>query len=303
MYDLIIIGAGPAGLSAAMNAGRRNLKTLVLSESIGGQIAEASLVENYPGIKSISGMELTNRFKEHAEKFGAEIKYREVKEIKKLETYFEVETTLDSHKGISIIITTGSKHRKLGIPGEEEFKGKGVSYCATCDGPLFKNKKVAVIGGSHGAVTSANYLSDLAEKVYIIYRGDKIRGEGVMVDRIEKKDNIEKILKSRPKEIKGYEVVSSIIIETEEGEKSLDVDGVFVEIGSLPAVDLAKHLNLELKGIMIEVDGKQRTSMDGVFAAGDITTGSGKLKQIVTAASEGAIAAVSAYRYIKKISQ
>lgn len=303
MYDLVIIGSGPAGLSAAMNAGRRNLKTLVLGESLGGQMAEAASIENYPGIKNITGMDLTNQFREHAEEFGAEIKFREVREIKKQETYFEIKTTMDTFKAISVLIATGSKHRKLGIPGEDEFKGKGVSYCATCDGPLFKNKTVAVIGGSYGAVTAANYLSDLAKKVYIIHSRDKIKGEDIMLENLEKKDNVEKILNAKPKKIRGEKIVTSIDIESEEGEKTLDVNGVFVEIGSIPAIDLAKQLGLETKGMMIEVDEKQKTSMDGVFAAGDITTGSGKLRQIVTAASEGAISLIGIYKYIKKMSQ
>lgn len=298
MYDLIIVGAGAAGSSAAIYAARYNLKTILLTESIGGATATAYKIENYPGFPSISGMDLVNKFQEHVESQNVEILLEPVEKIEKLDNRFKV----NNYEAISIILATGTNKRKLGVPGEKEFLGHGVSYCATCDGFFFKNLKVAIVGGGNNALYAALVLTDLAKKVYLIHRRKEFRGEPIALTQIKSKDNVEFVLDSIVEEIKGDKLVSSVVVKnvvTNE-TKDIKVDGVFIEIGTIPNTSLAAELGVKLDDAgYVVVDNSQRTSVEGVFAAGDITTNSNHFEQIVTAVAEGAIAAASAYEYIK----
>ncbi|MGM5488602.1 MAG: NAD(P)/FAD-dependent oxidoreductase [Nanobdellota archaeon] len=297
MYDTIIIGGGPAGMTAAIYAIRYKLDNIVLTKTPGGTATEAHLVENYPGFPSLSGMELMMKFKEHVEALDGTIINKEVKRIQKQEDHFSVEANSECYETKSIIIAAGSTRRKLNAKGEEEFQGKGVSYCATCDGFFFKGKTVCVIGGSDSAASAAALLSQIAEKVYVVYRGDALRAEPYWLDMIEKEENVEIITKTTVSEIKGEHMVNSVVLH--DGTE-LAVEGVFIEIGQVPPTEMAQELGIttDEKGYIV-VDSSQQTNIPGIFAAGDITTGSDGLRQIITSAAEGAIAARSAFKYQK----
>ncbi|MFC1651869.1 NAD(P)/FAD-dependent oxidoreductase [Patescibacteria group bacterium] len=303
-YDLVIIGAGPAGLAASIYASRYKINHLVLGGLAGSQLDEAHLVENYPGFVSIKGADLVKKFKEHAEKFGTEIVPQDARGIKKLaDDTFEI--TTGEHKTYqtkTIIFALGMKRRKLEIPGEEKFLGKGVSYCAVCDATFFKNKTVAVVGGSNSAAMSAAHLAEFAKKVYQIYRKDKLRSEPVWTDRVLKTKNIELIYKTNATEVKGENKVEEVKLDNPyQGKDSLKVDGLFVEIGHMPQVALVKQLNVALDHegyIKIKPDGT--TNIKGVYAAGDITDSSNKLQQALTSMSEGTIAATSIFQYLNQ---
>jgi thioredoxin reductase (NADPH) len=298
MYDLIIIGAGSAGLASAIYAARYKLKTLVICKDIGGVILEAYKVENYPGFKAISGIDLMNKFKKQAEELGVKIIEDEVIDIKK-NNNFKINTKQKSFESKTIIIAMGSKRRKLDVPGSDEFSGKGVSYCATCDGPLFKNKIVGVVGGSDSAANAAQLLADYAKKVYIIYRKEKLRAEPLLVEQINKNKKIEIINNTNITEIKGDKMISSVIFDS---GKEFKLDGLFIEIGILPNNEIAKKLGVKLdKEGHIIVDKAQKTNINGVYAAGDITNASNKFEQLTTATAEGSIAANSVYEFVKKI--
>jgi len=301
MYDLAIIGAGPAGLSASVYASRYGIKNLVIGEP-GGLAAKTHEIGNWLGTEKISGWEFAQKSVEHAKSFGAEIISALVDQIEKSDDKFFL--YLNNGKKIQariILLATGTKQRKLGIPGEQEFFGKGVSYCATCDGFFYKNKIVAVVGGNDSAAGAAAFLSDIAKKVYIIYRGEKIRAEEFWFDLLEKNPKIEVIVGTNVKEIKGGKKVEKVILDNPYyGAEELALHGVFVEIGFDPRLKLVEDLGVETDEegyIRIEADG--RTSIRGIWAAGDVTTGSNKFKQIVTAVSEGAIAAGSIQKYLK----
>jgi len=297
MYDLIIIGAGSAGLASAIYAARYKLKTLVTSKDIGGTVLEAYKVENYPGFKTISGIDLMNKFKEQTKELGVKIIEDEVVDIKKSNN-FKLNTKQKSFESKAIVIATGSKRRKLDVPGNNEFEGKGVSYCATCDGPLFKDKIVGVVGGSDSAARAALLLAEYAKKVYIIYRKEKLRAEPLLVEHINKNKKIEIINNTNITEIKGDKIISSVIFDS---GKEFKLEGLFMEIGALPNNEIAKKLgvNLDEQGYII-VDKAQKTNVDGVYAAGDITNASNKFEQITTAVAEGTIAANSVYNFLKK---
>lgn len=311
MYDLIIIGSGPAGYTAAIYAARYKLNTIVIGAVSGGAMTEAHLIENWPGVNSITGADLTENFKKHVEYFNIPIETDCVKLITKKDDVFNIETESGKKlEGKTILIAAGSKKRKLGVPGELEFKGKGVSYCATCDAYFFKEKTVAVIGGSDSAGTAALLLADHADKVYIIYRKELLRCEPITLERIEQNDKIEIIYNTNITKINGDKKagsepcrrVESVELDNEfNGGKNLKVDGVFIEIGATPAADLAKTLGVEVDNLeRIKIKPDCSTNIDGIFAAGDITVGLYDLKQIVTAAASGAIAATSANKFIKK---
>lgn len=290
-YDIIIFGAGPAGLTAASYATRAGYKTLVLeSMAPGGQLMFIDKIENYPGFSSITGFELAEKFEEGARSFGAEIEYEEVKTIKKVENTFIVN---DRYQAKALIVATGAHHRELGAIGEEKFQGKGVSYCATCDGPFFKGKKVAVVGGGDTALSEALYLSKLCSEVVLIHRRNEFRGQKVLQDRVKGAKNITLLLSHEVKEIKGDTKVSSVVLE--DGEE-VKLDGVFIFTGILPNSSPFAHL-LELdKQGFIKTDEKMRTSMPGIFASGDVRTTS--FRQVSTAVGDGAVAAHSADEYI-----
>ncbi|MFH1565276.1 MAG: FAD-dependent oxidoreductase [bacterium] len=302
MYDLTIIGCGPAGYSVAIYAARYKLKTVIIGAVDGGAMAEAHLVENWPGVKSITGAELTENFKEHVQYFNVEIEKEYVTEIAKNNKNFT--TTTQSGKKFeskTVVIAAGTKKRKLGIPGEQELKGKGVSYCATCDAFFFKNKTTAVIGGSDSAGTAALLLADHADKVYIIYHREPLRCEDVTFERIKNNSKIEIIYNTNVIKINGEQKVESVDLGGEfEGEKELKVDGVFIEIGATASADLARNLGAELDNLeRIKISSDCSTNIEGVFAAGDVTVGLYDLRQIITAAASGAIAATSANKFVK----
>ncbi len=300
-YDLVIIGGGPGGLTAAIYASRRNLKTLVVEKSVfGGNVALTTTIENYPGFKSIDGKELAKRFEEHARAAGAELVIDEIVDIQKSEEGFMLRGIEGEYKAKAIVISSGSKHRPLDVPGEKEFLGKGVSYCATCDAPFYKGKTVAVVGGGNAAVKDANYLSDICKKVYLIHRRNEFRAEEADVQKLREKNNVEFVLDSVIEEIIGDDKVKKIRVKNVKTgeEKELELDGIFIDIGEIPNTDLFKALSIQTdKKGYIEVNRKMETNVPGVFAAGDVTGG---LAQIVTAAAEGAVAAISAYEFIKK---
>jgi thioredoxin reductase (NADPH) len=306
-YDLIIIGGGGVGLAAAMYAGRLNLKVLVLGHShgselpIGGVITTTNMVENYPGFSKISGVELAKKIEEHARNYPeVEIKTEKAQEIKE-QNGFVVKTPKGEYKSKAIIFATGTKWRKLDIPGSDEFEKKGVNYCALCDAPLYKNKTVAVIGGSDTAAKDALILAEHAEKVYIIYRGEKIHPEPDILDRIEKNKKIEIINNTNLKEIKGKETVTEVILNKPyKGSNSLKLDAVFVAIGHIILSDLAKSIGVktnEHKEIIINHKDSS-TNIKGVFAAGDVTDK--PFKQLIIGVADGCTAAYSAYEYITK---
>lgn len=298
-YDVIIIGGAPAGLTAAIYTCRRALKTLIITKDIGGQAALTAEIENYPGVDLIDGFSLMQKFKKGAENFGAEILTNEAIGIEKEKSLFKVKTKDKEFKTKTVILSFGLVTRELAVPGEEELKNKGVSYCATCDGPLFKDKIVAVVGGGNSALEAAEYLSNICQKIYLIHRRDEFRGESVLVDKVKKMDNIEMVLNSQVKEIKGENAVKSILIEEKSGNrKEINVDGIFIEIGYEAKTGFVKDLvELDEKG-QIKVDKDCRTSAKGIFAAGDVTDVN--YKQLVISAGQGATAALSAAKYIQE---
>lgn len=301
IYDLIIIGAGPAGLAASIYASRYKVDHLVIGKEPGGQAVEAHNIENWPGTISISGFDLTQKMREHAEKLGGKIIMDSVSNIAKENEIFLVTTHIGQYKAKNIILALGMEYRKLSIPGEEEFKGKGVSYCPTCDAAFFQDKIVAVAGGGNSAASAAQLLSEYASKVYIIYRGEKLKVDPAYLENFAKNKKIEIIFNTNIKEIKGEVAVGEIVLDKKYNEKDeLEVQGVFVEIGSEPGVELVKQLDIEAdEQGFIRVSADQSTNVSGVYASGDATTGSNKMRQILTASAEGAIAAGSVYKKLQ----
>ncbi len=299
IYDLIIIGAGPAGLSAAIYASRYNLNALVIGDEPGGMAAEAYKIENYPGFKSVSGMELMNKFKDQI-KGLVDIKQEKIIELKK-ENNFVITTKRGVYKSKAVIIASGTKRRKLNIKGEKEFLGRGVSYCATCDAAFFRDKVVGVVGGNDAAAMSALLLAEYARKVFIIYRKEKIRAEPLRVSQLEKNKKITIINNTNVIAVNGDKMMSSVTLDKEFSKsKELALNGLFIEIGSVPSTILTKKLGIKLdEEGYITVDSVQKTNIEGFYAAGDITTNSNKFRQIITAASEGAVSAHSVYEFLK----
>ena len=301
-YNLIIIGAGPAGLSASIYASRYKLNHLVLGVSPGGQMGEIYEIENYPGFPSISGRELIEKFLEHSKKFGAEIRNESVVKIKKNETgLFEVKTSVGIYQAQALIMAMGAVYRKMNIPGEKEYTGKGVSYCATCDAIFFKEKTVSVVGGGNSAVVVALELADFAKKVYLIHRGEKMSAEPAWLEKLNNLKNLEILKDNEVLEIKGKEKVEKIILTKPFNDKvSLSVDGVFIEVGTDPGVELAKKIGVETdEQNYIKVNADMSTNIAGIFGAGDITNGSNKFRQVLSACAEGALAAVGTYKMLK----
>jgi len=299
IYDLIIIGAGPAGLGASIYASRYKLDHVVIGNEIGGQVVEAAEIENWPGEISISGKTLMEKFQYHAHHLGAKIIQSDVAAVIKKERGFEVVAGKEKYLSKSIILALGMKARKMNVPGEDQFIGKGVSYCATCDAMFFREKDVVVIGGGDAAATAAIHLTEFANKVTLLYR-DSYDFEPAWEEQIKKNANIEMIRCSNVKEIKGNQTVTGIAYDTEDGAKELAVQGIFIEVGTTPGVTIAQNLGVFLddKGFII-VDQTQATNVEKVYAAGDVTTGSNKFRQIITAVAEGAVAAGSVYRKLK----
>lgn len=303
-YDLIIVGAGAAGLAASIYASRYKINHLIFGETLGGQGMLAGQVENYPGYISISGPELMEKFIEQVKSYGVEIKQEKVGGLAKIENGFEVKTDKNTYQAKILILAIGASFRHLNIPGEDKFLGRGVSYCTTCDIPLFRDKVVAIVGGGDSAVTGAIHASAFTKKVYIIHRRDEYRAEPVWVEKLRQNKKIEEILSSQITQISGGEKVESISLDKPyQGSHILKVDGVFIEVGQVPTSALVSRLGVELdeRGY-VKVDPGMATNVPGVFAAGDLTAIQGGIlfRQFVTAASDGARAAASVYQYLHK---
>ena len=299
MYDLIIIGGGPAGLTAGIYAQRARLKTLLLEkEFVGGQIAVSDVIENYPGFPSISGAGLMEKFEEHAKGFGLEIKFAQVQTIALEGNVKVLKTTEGELRAKAVIVATGAKPRRLGVAGEKELTGKGVSYCATCDGPFFRGQPVMVVGGGDTAVKEAVYLSKIASKVYIVHRRDKFRAEKILQEKLIAAENIIKLTSHVLKEIKAEGgVVKKAVVEDLKNSaiKEVDVEGVFIFVGINPTTDFV-DADKDDKGF-IKTNQKMETSLPGIYAAGDCRDT--PLLQVATAVGDGAIAAYCAEAFIE----
>lgn len=295
IFDVIIIGGGPAGLSAGLYTSRRALKTLLITRDIGGQISKTPEIENYPGIDKISGIELANKLKAQAEKFGAKIIFEETARISKLKDKFVVETLRNKYEAKSVILASGKKPRELGVPGENEFKGRGVSYCATCDAPFFKNKTLTVVGGGNSALDAALLGSNYAKKVYLIHRRDSFVGEQILIENVKQTKNIEIIYSDEVVEIFGENVVKSIKLKS---GKEMATDGIIVEVGFIVDHSLVEGLVKVDEKKQVIVNNVQETSVPGIFAAGDLTET--PYKQIAISTGEGVKAALSCYDYLQR---
>ncbi len=359
MYDLIILGAGAAGMTASIYASRYKINHLIFGDKVGGQFVDAHIIENYPGFTSIDGFTLMANFRNHVESYGVRIREEKVGGIGEIKNQksppkagqpraekikigegdeeswvsgeenigFEISTeTGEKIETKSLILAMGARHRALNVPGEENYLGRGVSYCSTCDAPLFKGKVVAVIGGGNSAVTAALHLSEFALKVYLIHRGSTFeKADPVWLDSLDKKDNVTKILNTQVKEIFGSggagvslggstlasdkvdplkkpDVVKGIVLNSPfEGSSQLGVEGVFIEVGLMPAISLANQIGVEADSLgYIKASGDLKTNIAGVFAAGDLVKQSDvpQLRQIVTSAGQGAIGAHSVYAFL-----
>lgn len=301
MYDIIIIGSGPAGLSAAIYAQRACLDTIVIEKNgiSGGQVLNTWEVDNYPGFPGVTGFELSRQFREHANKLGARVVQDEVVQVELSGNVKKVVCEEETYEARCVILASGAHHRTLEVPGEEELRGAGVSYCATCDGAFFRGRTVAVVGGGDAALEDAIFLARMCEKVYIVHRRDKLRGAKRLQERLQALENIEFVWNSETVAIEGNAQVEALRLrQTKTGEeRRLDVDGVFIAVGIAPESELyAGQLELEEQGY-IRADESGQTSVPGVFAAGDVRTKA--LRQILTAASDGANCVASAERYLQ----
>lgn len=296
MYDVIIIGGGPAGMTAGIYLARAGLKTLILEkETIGGQIASAAKVENYPGYLSISGAELSSNIYDQVINAGADYEFENVINIENGDIK-KVITEDNSYECQTVIIATGSKYRKLGLETEEKFIGNGLHFCTSCDGSFYKDKIVAVIGGANSALCNVLYLSDIAKKVYLIYRGNELKGEKVIADQLMKKENVEILFNTSVEKINGSVSVENIDIKKEGKQKQLNIDGIFVSIGMDAQTDLVDNL-LEKNECNYIVSSNCKTNLDGIFVAGDCRVK--ELRQLTTATSDGAIAASLVIKFLK----
>ena len=298
LLDCIIVGGGPAGMSAAIYLVRKKMNILVISPDIGGQAAKSSEIENYLGFTKISGPELMSKFLEQVEALGVESKIgEEVKSVKKEENGFIVETESEKYSTKSILIASGKMPRKLGIPGEDTFSGKGVAYCAICDGPLFRDKEVAVIGGGNSALDAALELEKYASKVYLLNLNSDFQGDEIRKDRVKASAKIEILAEVETTEFFGEGFLKGIKYKNKQGQiQELSLQGAFIEVGWTPATGIVKDL-VKLNNLSeIEIDLENRTTLPGIFAAGDVTNV--VEKQIVIAAGEGAKAALNVWKYL-----
>jgi len=298
-YDTIIIGGGISALGAAIYCGRFQLKTLVIGEKIGGTIILTDDIANYPGFKKITGMDLFDRIKEHANDYDIEIQEKRVNKVENHKTCFHVSTKEKTYKTKTIIFATGTEWRKLNIPGEKEFTNKGVHYCALCDGGIYKDKIIGIVGGSDSAAKEALLLAEYGKKVYIIYRKEKIRAEPINLERVEKNKKIEIINNTNITEIKGDRFVNSVILDKPyKGSKEFKLDALFIEIGHIPISDLAKQIGVKTnkKGEIATKKETMETNIKSIYACGDVADN--KFKQAITGVAEGVIAAYNVYQYI-----
>ena len=299
IYDVVIIGSGPGGMTAALYTSRANLKTLILEKGVpGGELLNTSDVENYPGFPTISGPELADNMYKGAMQFGAEYAYGQVSKIE-LEGDLKVITAgKKTYYAYAVVIATGSYHRKLEVPGEEEYAGRGVSYCAVCDGAFFKDKKIFVIGGGDSAVEEGTYLTQFGKSVTIVHRRDQLRAQKVLQDRAFANEKISFIWDSVVKEIKGENRVESVVFENVKTGQVTEqaFGGVFIYVGLDPLSDFVKELNIQDQAGWIVTDSHMKTAVDGIFAVGDVRLKD--LRQVTTAVGDGAIAGQEAYKFI-----
>lgn len=305
IYDVIIIGAGPAGMTAAVYTSRANLSTLMIERGIpGGQMANTEAVENYPGYESILGPDLSTKMFEHAKRFGAEYAYGDIKEIIDDGDIKKVVAGGKEYKTYSLIIATGAEYKKLGISGEEELVGRGVSYCAVCDGAFFKGKELVVVGGGDSAVEEGTYLTRFASKVTIVHRRDQLRAQKILQDRVFANEKVDFIWNRSIKEIheENGKVGSLTLVSTVDGtEEEFKADGVFIYIGMLPLSKPFENLGITNENGYIETSEQMETKVPGIFAAGDIREKT--LRQIVTATGDGSIAAQAAQHYVEEVKE
>lgn len=305
IYDVIIIGAGPAGMTAAVYTSRANLSTLMIERGIpGGQMANTEDVENFPGFESILGPDLSNKMFNHAKKFGAEYAYGDIKEIVDGKEYKTVKAGSKEFKARSIIISTGAEYKKVGVPGEKELGGRGVSYCAVCDGAFFKNKRLFVIGGGDSAVEEGVYLTRFASQVTIVHRRDELRAQKILQKRAFDNEKVDFIWNHTIKSINEKEgkVGSVTLVSTvDQTEQELEADGVFIYIGMVPLSKPFESLGITNENGYIETNDQMETKVPGIFAAGDIREKT--LRQIVTATGDGSIAAQSAQHYVEELAE
>ena len=304
MHDLVIIGGGAAGYTASIYASRYKVPHLLVADNLGGLAATAHRIGNWPGETDIDGQTLMNKFKEHAMSLGATI---QMTNILGLATQPDGTFSLATHEGTTLstralLLATGASHKTLNIAGEKEFLGKGISYCFTCDGFFFRNKVVAVAGGGNSAAHAALYLANLAQQVYLIYRGEHLKAEPHLLEQIAATSQITTIYQTNIQAAQGTGRLQKLILDQEyNGTLELPVDGLFIEVGSVPSTKLAEDVGVELspQGLIV-VQADMSTNIPGIFAAGDVTTGSNQFRQIVTAAAEGAIAATAIFAYLKR---
>lgn len=301
IYDIIIVGAGPAGLTACIYASIARKKILILEKaSYGGQITSANKIRNYPGFEEISGYEYASKLYNQAKSYNPDIKFEEVIEIKNYDDHKEVITTKGKYSAKSIIIATGAKNRKLNLNNEDELLGKGISYCATCDGTFYKDKVVAITGGGNNAIDDALYLSNIAKKVFVVYRQKEFRIESINLEKLKNKTNVEFVLNSNIIDIKGKEKLESIVVKNNETnkEESINVEALFIAIGHIPVSDMCNNLvNTDENGYIIASEDCL-TNVDGIFVAGDIRIKD--IRQLTTACSDGTVAALNACKYLSK---
>lgn len=305
MYDVIIVGGAGAGLTAGIYSARRAMKSLIITKDIGGQVLSTDIVENYPGFLEVHGPELMENFQKQAQKAGVEMVYGTVTSIKEINNEFIVSADEKEYKSKTVILAFGKTPKSLNVPGEKELTGRGVSYCTICDGPLYKDKVVAMVGGGNSALEGVIYLNDVAKKVYLIHRRDEFRGFESFVEEVKKKENVELVLSSMVTEIKGREKISSVVVKDLKTEKikDLQIDGLFIEVGLDVKTDFIKDLVKLDEAGQVVIDNKCETFYPdrdeirpGVFAAGDLTIT--PFKQIVVSAGEGCKAALQAYNHL-----
>jgi thioredoxin reductase (NADPH) len=305
LYDVIVIGGSAAGLTAALYTSRQGLKTLLMTKDIGGQMLLTNDIENYPGFQNIGGFELANKFKEQAELYGTEFVYDEVVSLSEqsegLELGFRVKTIAGEFEATAIILAFGKTPKDLGVPGEAEFKGRGVSYCAVCDGPLFRGKRVAVVGSGDQALEAVNYLSNVVKEISLIQKYDKPVGSEEMISLILSLPSVKSLPNATVKELLGETKLEKVVVtNTKSGEISeIASDGIFIEIGYVAKTGFLRGFVMLNSKSEVETDKDGRTSRPGIFAAGDVTDT--PYKQAVVSAGQGCVAALSAYNYIQKM--
>lgn len=297
VYDLIIIGAGPAGITASIYAARKKMAFAVIATNIGGQVSLSSKIENYTGFQYITGEELAAKFHEHLERYKFELKMEEAQKVEREGNLFKIRTDTSTYLSKMVIMATGRKPRELKVPGEAELKNRGVSYCATCDGPLFENKDVVVVGGGNSGLEAVLQLTKIAKSVHLIEVAPQLKADPVLVEKARASDTVKIWTNTQVLEVVGDKVVTGIRIRRNGDETLLPVQGVFVEIGSVPSSDMVGFVEKNRWGEIV-VDCKCETDVPGLFAAGDVT--SVPEKQIVVAAGEGCKAALSAFRYLSQ---